>query len=105
MTPKQEARLIGRAIREGWNVSAEQRQLCVETLIEMVGTRDPELVAIAMDKLLKADAINIKIAEMEIKQKAKDDDHKLRLLELARSVPITDLARIASEHGITGPRN
>ena len=101
MTPKQEIKLIGRAIREGWPVSAEQRQKCIETLMDMVATKDPELVEIAIDRLLKADAINVKLAELEHKQKESDDNKRIRLLELAKSVPVAELARRATERGIS----
>jgi len=102
MTPKQEARLIGRAMKERWETSAEQRVICIDTLVAMVATRDPKQVEVGMNYLLKADAINVKMTEMELKQKTNDDDQRLRLLEIAKHVPIADLARIASDHSITG---
>ena len=100
MTEKQEARLIGRAIREGWPVSAEQRKVCIDALMDMVATKDPELVDVAVSQLLKADAINVKLAELEHKQIESDDNKRLRLLELAKSVPVAELARRAADRGI-----
>jgi hypothetical protein len=46
------------------------------------------------------DAINVKRDELEMKREAKDNEHKLRLLELARRAPANELAKLASENGI-----
>ena len=61
---------------------------------------DPELVIDAVDLARKMDLVDFKREELEQKNKANDDDQRLRLIELAKSVPITDLIAIASANGI-----
>jgi len=54
----------------------------------------------AADLLLKADAIDVKRAELELKHQTDESNQRLRLLELAQSIPVDELARLASENGI-----
>lgn len=90
-------KLVGRAIREGWNVDKKAiRQALMECL------SDPDLVVDAAKVLLAADAIDCKREELEEKRKAGEEQRRLQLLELAQRVSVGDLARIASEHGIIG---
>ena len=94
---KKDVRLIGRAIREGWDFD---RAKVVAALMEVIENRDHELMMEAIDKLQRGDEINIKREMLELK-KAGDDNHiRLRLLELARHIEPTELARLASENGI-----
>jgi hypothetical protein len=96
---KKDLRLVGRAIREGWDFD---RAKVVAALMEIVESRDPDLMMDAIDKLQRGDEINIKREMLELK-KAGDDNHiRLRLLELARHIEPTELARLASENGIGG---
>ena len=68
--------------------------------MEVIESRDPELLLDALDLARKMDLVDCKREELEIKKQADDNDERLRLLELAKSVPVADLARIASENGI-----
>ncbi len=77
-----DVKLVGRAIREGWNVDKEAID--------------------AAKVLLAADAIDCKREELEEKRKAGEQQRKLQLLELAQRVSVGDLARIASDNGIIG---
>lgn len=88
---------MGRAIRAGWDVDKSKVS---EALWEVINTKDPELMLEAAKLLLLADGIDVKREELAAKQAAKDDEHRLRLLELAKRLPVGELARIASEHGI-----
>lgn len=63
---------------------------------------DPDLAIDAAKVLLLADALDVKREEIEQKKEVKENEQRLRLLELARSVPATELARLASENGIGG---
>jgi hypothetical protein len=72
-------------------------------LMEIAELRDPDLSPVAINALLKADGLDVKREELQAKQDAKDAETKLRLLELARSIPVDELARLASENGIVGP--
>lgn len=91
--------MAGRAIREGWDV--DKREVA-EALMEVIRSRDPDMMLEAAKLLLLADGLDVKREELQAKQDAKDADQKLRLLELAQSIPVDELARIASENGIAG---
>jgi hypothetical protein len=68
--------------------------------MEVIESRDPELMIDAADLLLKADAIDVKRTELELKHQTDESNQRLRLLELAQSIPVDELARLASENGI-----
>ena len=102
---KADMRMIGRAIREGWNYDREK---VVRMLMDVVES-DPEMALDAIDRLQKGEEIDLKRQEVELKRelvelkKLGDENHvRLRLLELARLVKPDELARLASEHGLTG---
>jgi hypothetical protein len=61
---------------------------------------DPDLAIDAAKVLLAADAIDCKREELDAKREVKENEQRLRLLELAQSVPIAELAKLASENGI-----
>lgn len=71
----------------------------------MVALGDPDLAVDAAKVLLVADALDVKRDEIEFKQQAKENEQRLRLLELAQSVPVAELAELASENGIVGGSN
>jgi len=96
-------RMVSRAIREGWNFD---RSKVVAALMEVVENRDPELMLDAIGLLMKGDEINIKREMLELKKSGDENAIRLRLLELARHIEPTELARLASENGIaTGTNN
>lgn len=94
---RSDVKLIGRAIREGWNVDKEAIKSALMQCLS-----DPDLAVDAAKVLLAADAIDCKREELEEKRKAGEEQRRLQLLELAQRVSVGDLARIASEHGIVG---
>jgi hypothetical protein len=94
---KADLKLVGRAIRNGWNVDKEEVK---RMLSEVASLRDPELLIEAAKLFLVADGLDVKRDELELKREAKENEQRLRLLELARSAPATELARIASSNGI-----
>lgn len=92
---RSDLRLAGRALRNKWNVDREAIKAALMTAIQ-----DPELMLEAAKVLLVADSLDVKREELEAKKEARENDQRLRLLAVARSVPATELARIASENGI-----
>jgi hypothetical protein len=46
--------------------------------------------------------LDLKREEWLMKKEAAANNERLRLLELAKSIPVADLARLASENGIVG---
>ena len=95
---KSDVRLISRAIREGWNVD---KQMVISALQEVVINRDPDLMLGAAQLLLKADEIDVKREAIEQREIQSNDDRRLQLLELAQRIPATELARLASDNGIS----
>ena len=88
-------RLVNRALKEKWNVDKEAiKQALMQCLT------DPDLAVDAAKVLLAADAIDCKREELDAKREVKENEQRLRLLELAQSVPIAELAKLASENGI-----
>jgi hypothetical protein len=88
-------RLVNRALKEKWNVDKEAiKQALMQCLT------DPDLAIDAAKVLLAADAIDCKREELDAKREVKENEQRLRLLELAQSVPIAELAKLASENGI-----
>jgi len=88
-------RLVNRALKEKWNVD---KQAIKEALMQCL--TDPDLAIDAAKVLLAADAIDCKREELDAKREVKENEQRLRLLELAQSVPIAELAKLASENGI-----
>ena len=88
-------RLVNRALKEKWNVDKEAVK---EALMQCL--TDPDLAIDAAKVLLAADAIDCKREELDAKREVKENEQRLRLLELAQSVPIAELAKLASENGI-----
>ena len=89
--------LVNRAIRERWNVDREAVKAAL-----MVCLQDPDLAPKAAKILLDADALDEKRDAAEERRLLKEDEHRLRLLELAKSIPTAELAKLASENGIVG---
>ena len=84
-------------MREKWDVPREH---VIAELASILALKDPELTLEAAKVFAAMDAINVKRDELEMKREAKDNEHKLRLLELARRAPVDELAKLASENGI-----
>ena len=98
ITKKADLRLIGRAMREGWDYD---RKAVVGALMEVVESRDPDLMLLAIDRLQRGDEIEIKRELMELKKLGDENGIRLRLLELARHIEPVELARLASQNGLT----
>jgi hypothetical protein len=88
-------RLVNRALKEKWNVDKDAIKAAL-----MQCLTDPDLAVDAAKVLLAADAIDCKREELDAKREVKENEQRLRLLELAQSVPIAELAKLASENGI-----
>ena len=88
-------RLVNRALKEKWNVDKEAIKKAL-----MQCLTDPDLAVDAAKVLLAADAIDCKREELDAKREVKENEQRLRLLELAQSVPIAELTKLASENGI-----
>ena len=94
-----DVRLVGRALKDKWNVDRQKIKSALMTALN-----DQDLMIDAAKVLVLADSLDAKREEIENKKQAKENEQRLRLLELARSVPATELARLASENGIcSGP--
>jgi hypothetical protein len=94
---RKDLRLVSRALKERWDVDREEIKKAL-----MVALGDPDLAIDAAKVLLAADVLDAKREEVEFKQQAKENEQRLRLLELAKSIPVAELAKLASENGIVG---
>jgi hypothetical protein len=97
---KRDVRLVGRAIREGWNVDKKK---VVKAL--MGALADPDLMIDSAKLLIAADALDLKRDELEAKEHAGLEERRLQLLELARRVPAGELAKLASSVVIETPKD
>ena len=88
-------RLVNRALKEKWNVDKEAIKAAL-----MQCLTDPDLAIDAAKVLLAADAIDCKREELDAKRESKENEQRLRFLELLRSIPATELSKLASENGI-----
>lgn len=89
-------KMVGRAIREGWDYD---RETVISALMDVVKTRDPELMFEAIDRLQKGEEIQIKRELAELKKLGDENGFRLRLLELARLIEPAELAKLASKNG------
>ena len=96
---KADIRLLGRAMREDWPTSAEVKAEAIQALLEIVRLKDPELTIEAVKVLVKADESNQKAQALLAKQEQNDSARRIKLLELARLIPVGEITAIASSDG------
>lgn len=94
---KADLRLVGRAVRAGWDVNKEDVKAA---LMSVIALGDPELIIDAAKVLVVADSLDAKREETQRRKEEKEFEQRLRLLELARTVPAPELVSIASSNGI-----
>jgi hypothetical protein len=94
---KQDIGLVSKAVRERWNVDREAIKAAL-----MVCLQDPDLAPKAAKILLDADALDERRDAAEERKAIKENEQRLRLLDIAKSVPVAELAKLASENGIIG---
>jgi len=94
ISSKNDIRLVQSAMRRGWNVPDEVKQDCIAQLAAIAAgsEKDSDRVA-AIKALMVADSI-------DAKREKDDGDRRLQLLELARRVPVGELAKLASDDGL-----
>lgn len=94
---KQDIGLVSKAVRERWSVDREAIKAAL-----MVCLQDPDLAPKAAKILLDADALDERRDAAEERKAIKENEQRLRLLDIAKSVPVAELAKLASENGIVG---
>lgn len=93
-------RLNAKALSERWPMKPEYRKAIVQSMLMILA--DPNASnrekTAAARALIAADSINIKEESL-----LQDDEHdrRLRLLELAKRIPASELTQLASRNGIT----
>lgn len=80
-------------MREKWNVNKPE---VVAALMEVVRSRDPDMMIDAIKCLIQIDAIDLKQEEIESKQNDDSELRKLRLLEIAQRLGIGEVSSIDS---------
>ena len=92
--------LVSRSLNRGWlDGFDDRRQQAVESILAVIETtQDPEMAVKAFQVLIRADQADLMRETVAIKKQEADDNRRLRLLEFARSLPVGEIDRIASEH-------
>ena len=92
--------LVSRSLNRGWlDGFDDRRQQAVESILAVIeNTQDPEMAVKAFQVLVRADQADLMRETVAIKKQEADDNRRLRLLEFARSLPVGEIDRIASEH-------
>jgi len=100
ITSKSDLNLVSRSLNRGWlDGFDERRQRAVESILAVIeNTQDPEMAVKAFQVLVRADQADLKREEVAIRKQEADDNRRLQLLEFARSLPVGEITRIASEH-------
>jgi hypothetical protein len=95
-----DTRLLERALRERWPISSEFRERIVLHLISIVANKDlsPRERTSAAKALLHADQLNVEQEKME---QLDEHEYRARLVQLARQLPLGEVARLADERGIS----
>ena len=97
---KSDLNLVSRSLNRGWlDGFDDRRQQAVESILAVIeNTQEPEMAVKAFQVLVRADQADLKREEVAIRKQEADDNRRLRLLEFARSLPVGEITRIASEH-------
>ena len=97
--PIRDTRLMERALRERWPIPQELRERIVLNLIAIVANKNlsPRERTSAAKALLHADALNVEQEKME---QLDEHEYRARLVQLARQLPLGEVARLADERGI-----
>lgn len=94
-----DTRLLSRALVERWPITEQHRAAIVSVLLRILA--DPnasnrERIS-AAKALMTADGNNLQQQQIDLND---EQDRRLRLLELARRIPASQLAQLASRNGI-----
>jgi hypothetical protein len=91
--------MMERALRERWPIKPEYREKMILSLMAIVADRNasPRERTSAAKALIAADQLNI---EQEKIEQVDEHERRARLVELAKHIPIRDVASLASVHGI-----
>jgi hypothetical protein len=89
-----------RALRERWPIPPDRRIEILESLMQIVSDRtaSPRERTSAAKALLHADQLNVEQEKME---QLDEHEYRARLVQLARQLPLGEVARLADERGIS----
>ncbi len=98
--PIRDTRLMERALRERWPIPQELRERIVLNLIAIVANKSlsPRERTSAAKALLHADQLNVEQEKME---QLDEHEYRARLVQLARQLPLGEVARLADERGVS----
>ena len=93
-----DVKMIGRALSQGWLTDRHDRKVrAVDALFDVIENSDDDKMRIeAFAALVRADAADLKREEVAIRKQVADDEKRLRLLELVKSLPAGTIDRIAT---------
>lgn len=95
-----DVKLAARALRSGWlKNAADKRQAAINCLFDIVENSDNDkLRVMAFMALVRADEADIKRDIVEAKKRAMNEERKLRILELIRTLPPAEIENLAEQH-------
>ncbi len=95
-----DTRMMERALRERWPIPQELRERIVLNLIAIVANKSlsPRERTSAAKALLHADQLNVEQEKME---QLDEHEYRARLVQLARQLPLGEVARLADERGVS----
>lgn len=95
-----DTRMMERALRERWPIPQELRERIVLNLIAIVANKNlsPRERTSAAKALLHADQLNVEQEKME---QLDEHEYRARLVQLARQLPLGEVARLADERGVS----
>ena len=90
-------RLTSVAVNSWLTNDPKKRAEAIEAMFAMATTHpDEQLRLKAFELLLKADLVDLKREEVELKKQAADDDRRIRLLEVIGRIPAGEVAKLAA---------
>lgn len=94
---RNDLRLASVAVNTWLQNDPTKRAEVIAAMFAMATTHpDEQLRLKAFELLLKADLVDLKRAEVELKQQAADDERRIRLLELIGRLPPGEVAQLAA---------
>lgn len=101
MTSVADVRLVARAMKNDWPTTPEIKSKVIESMVNLLSLGDPKVTIAVHEALVKADLANLKRAELEAKEKERDEQKRIRLLEFLKSCGPDEIGKLAQSSGVS----
>lgn len=85
---KKDLRLVSRGLREGWEIPAEAKTEIIQSLMEIIRQKDPDMIIDAIDMMRKIDELNAKREALQQRQLGEIEDRRVQLIAVAERLGI-----------------